>query len=544
MAVEAKGKSVTDSPIETPISLSFKAPPKEEGGYPCDFVSPPPDVLPSECSVCLQILRQPHLISCCGHNYCKTCIEPVQKQKRPCPLCNEPKFTVLHNKGLERSLNELTVCCTHRTIGCEWTGELGKFEVHLNENPDSENQLVGCAHVTLECIHRCGGLFKRHSIDSHHSNFCPQRPYSCDYCREYSSIQAEVVYRHWPVCKNYPLSCPHHCTVYAIERQHLDHHLNTECPLKVVECEFHYAGCDVELPRKDMPAHVADNLAQHVSLLATSNHKLTEELIEKDEVISKMNERMETQFRDIREEHRREVDELRKENTVLKDELKKMMEVVTDMKKSLNRRISQVVDIEAQQEEESKKGDETLEQQISELKRQLEENRVSLSTQCHSVQAYVGLFPTEFTMHNFEDSRTRNLDWQSPSFYSHLQGYKIRLIVYVNGQGTAKGTHVSVYACLMQGEFDNHLSWPFRGEITIQLLNQLADRNHATGMVRFTERTPDVYTCRVNCDERAEKGWGQLKFIAHADLGYNSVKNRQYLKDDCLQFRITRVKLI
>ena len=332
--------------------------------------------------------------------------------------------------------------------------------------------------------------------------------------------------------------------MYAIERQHLDHHLNTDCPLKVIECEFHYAGCEVALPRKDMPAHVADNLARHVSLLAASNQKLTEDLIEKDEIVSKMNEEMRTQFEEVRADHRREVDELRAENAALRDDLKQIKEIVADMKKSLNRKISRVVDIEAKQEEESKRGDETLEEQISDLRRQLEENRVVLATQCHSVQAYIGLFPTEFTMHDFEDSRTHNLVWQSPSFSSHLQGYKIRLVVYINGLGTGKGTHVSVYACLLRGEFDDRLLWPFRGEVTIQLLNQLADRNHATGMIRFTERTPDMYTGRVNCEERTENGWGQQKFIAHADLGYNSIKNRQYLKDDCLRFRITAVKLI
>lgn len=540
----AKGKCSTDSPIETPVSLSFKAPPKEEGGYPCEFVTSPPDLLPSECSVCLQIFREPHLISCCGHNYCRTCIGPVQKQNRPCPLCNEPNFTVLHNKGLQRSLNELTVRCVHRSAGCEWTGELGQFETHLNETPDPENQLTGCEYVTLECIHRCGGLFPRHSVDNHQTNFCPQRPFSCAYCQEYSSIHADVVYRHWPVCKKYPLSCPNHCTVYAIERQHLDHHLNTECPLKVIECEFQYAGCEVALPRKDMPAHTADNLARHVSLLASTNQKLTEDLIEKDEVVSRMSEEMRTRFEEVRAEHRREVDELKAENATLKDDLKQMKEVVAGMKHSLNRRISQVVDIEVKQKEESKRGDETLEQQISDLRRQLEENRVVLATQCHSVQAFIGLFPTEFSMPDFEDKRTHNLPWQSPSFYSHLQGYKVRLVVCVNGLGAGKGTHVSVYACLLRGEFDDRLQWPFRAEVTIQLLNQLADRNHATGTIHFTERTPDVYTSRVSCDERAENGWGQQKFIAHADLGYNSIKNRQYLKDDRLRFRITSVKLI
>ena len=532
-----------NSPVEQPKSMLFKAPPKEQGGYPCEFVKQPPELVSSECSICLQILREPHLISCCGHNYCRYCIGLVQKEGGPCPLCNEPGFTVLHNKGLQRALNELQVRCVHRGSGCEWTGELGKLEEHLNESPDADNQLQGCEFVQLECVHGCGGIFYRSAIQKHQSDLCPQRPYSCDYCRDYSSIHADVVYRHWQVCKCYPLSCPNHCMVYAIERQHLEHHLNTECPLKEIECEFHYAGCEVKLLRKDMPAHLAEEHVQHASLLATMNQRFVEELLEKDKQISKLNEEMQIHSALIREEGRHEIDELREENIILKQEVAALKAEVACLKQSLSQEISQVRNIEAKQEVESKKGDESLEQQIAQLQHQLEQSKLSQMRQCYAVQAYIGLFPIEFTLENYEQYTKTNADWQSPPFYSHLQGYKICLIVNPNGHSTARGTHVSVYTCLMQGEFDHQLQWPFRGEITIQLLNQLGDKNHATGTIRFTDRTPDMYTCRVTDAERAEKGWGQQKFIAHTDLSFNFVKNRQYLKDDCLCFRMTGIKL-
>ena len=40
-----------------------------------------------------------------------------------------------------------------------------------------------------------------------------------------------------------------------------------------------------------------------------------------------------------------------------------------------------------------------------------------------------------------------------------------------------------------------------------------------------------------------EEGWGLKRFIGHSELSYNSVKNRQYLKDDRLCFRLTKVCL-
>ena len=66
---------------------------RKMGIYECEFVEHPPKHLQSECPICLQILREPHLISCCGHSYCEACIERVGKDGKPCPLCNEPGFT-------------------------------------------------------------------------------------------------------------------------------------------------------------------------------------------------------------------------------------------------------------------------------------------------------------------------------------------------------------------------------------------------------------------------------------------------------------------
>ena len=49
-----------------------------------------------------------------------------------------------------------------------------------------------------------------------------------------------------------------------------------------------------------------------------------------------------------------------------------------------------------------------------------------------------------------------------------------------NGEGDGEGTHITVGTCLMRGEFDSQLKWPFRGTVTIQLVNQLEDKEHHT----------------------------------------------------------------
>ena len=106
-----------------------------------------------------------------------------------------------------------------------------------------------------------------------------------------------------------------------------------------------------------------------------------------------------------------------------------------------------------------------------------------------------------------------------------------------NGVGEGKGTHVSVGAHLMKGENDDLLTWPFTGMITVELLNQLEDKNHYSMTMTFP---PNEEAGRqVVYEERPSKGWGMQKYIPHSALGYNAAKNCRYLRNDCLYLRIS-----
>ena len=57
----------------------------------------------------------------------------------------------------------------------------------------------------------------------------------------------------------------------------------------------------------------------------------------------------------------------------------------------------------------------------------------------------------------------------------------------------AKGGRLAVCACLMKGENDDTLEWPFREEVTIQLLNQRDDAGiHREHRISFNETKPSV----------------------------------------------------
>jgi TNF receptor-associated factor 4 len=139
-------------------------------------------------------------------------------------------------------------------------------------------------------------------------------------------------------------------------------------------------------------------------------------------------------------------------------------------------------------------------------------------------------------MSGFAKVKDEGNSWYSPGFYTSPGGYKMCLRVYVNGDGD--GTHVSCYIYLMSGEYDDILEWPFHGKVTIQLLNQLKDKNHHKMVVHFVSSTPLECKSRVFGGKLAE-GWGKPRFISHSQLDVNPSLNCQYLKDDTLYFRVS-----
>jgi TNF receptor-associated factor 4 len=112
--------------------------------------------------------------------------------------------------------------------------------------------------------------------------------------------------------------------------------------------------------------------------------------------------------------------------------------------------------------------------------------------------------------------------------------------VDANGEGddTNATRFVSVYIYIMKGDNDDYLPWPFTGKVTIKLLNQLEDKNHLSRSMKFTSDI-DIVSQRVVHEERSSTGWGISKYISHSDLGHNTSKNCQYLKDDRLHFKIS-----
>lgn len=145
-----------------------------------DFVEKPPRQLALECPICMGILYNPHLVSCCGYHFCDECLEKVKEEDKPCPMC-KGTFTSLLNKSLQREINQLSVRCPNgnnkdRGGQCEWTGELGYLEEHLNIG----QRFGDCQCLVTECVYGCGHSDTRGYLVGHEQTQCPKRPFSCD----------------------------------------------------------------------------------------------------------------------------------------------------------------------------------------------------------------------------------------------------------------------------------------------------------------------------------------------------------------------------
>ena len=176
---------------------------------------------------------------------------------------------------------------------------------------------------------------------------------------------------------------------------------------------------------------------------------------------------------------------------------------------------------------------ETVNKQQKEMKAMKEEQRAMKEDMIHTQG------PCVFKMPNFNQQKASKQEWYSPPFYLRPGSYKMCICVDASGISGGEGTHILVSIYLMRGKNDDKLSWPFRGKVTITLLNQLKDKNHHTETLTYPEDKDDRANRKVIDAERSPVGYGMPKFISHDQLGYVARRKHQYLKDDCLFFRVT-----
>ena len=183
---------------------------------------------------------------------------------------------------------------------------------------------------------------------------------------------------------------------------------------------------------------------------------------------------------------------------------------------------------------------------IMQIKQQL--NTLVSEKQATAVKQLPATTPSyTFKMANFSQYKESGEVFDSPPFYTH-QGYQMRVQICANGFGIGAGTHVSVVLWVIEGENDDHLPWPFKATTTITLLNQLQGQGHHIQDIlayryhgQYLERQLSGSYSAVTFERNLRGQHGQYhpgRYCSHEKLGHNEATNCQYLKDDCLYFRV------
>ena len=127
---------------------------------------------------------------------------------------------------------------------------------------------------------------------------------------------------------------------------------------------------------------------------------------------------------------------------------------------------------------------------------------------------------------------TKNITLYSPPFYTTGKngGYKMCLFLYLDGDGSGKGTHLSFYIAVMRGEHDGQLIWPFQQEVTLTL----EDQNHQQhNIVHCFKPDPAEYNASFQRPSPHSEMNVAFGFPQFAPL--TVLDNPLYVKDDVLR---------
>ena len=554
------------------------------GGYDNDFVEQPADDL--LCKICQYPPRTPILTVCCGHNFCTTCLQRYRLSKvidhASCPYCRTPQFQTMPDKRTERYVLNLKVFCLHKDRGCNWIGELRSVDKHVSEKSSIN---VGCPYTELPCSNGCGVVMQRRLMEGHLKSECELREVNCNYCST-TGIFRWIFGSHQEECLNYPVECPNHCEVGHVRREEMGEHLE-ECPLAIVECPYAVVGCESVVRRKEQMKHVMRSVGEHMEYNKNAILYMKNELESVKEDSQNTKDKLDAKERELQsvkkdlevtknrlDAREQELEDIKKDLRSTWERSNFMEQAIINIKRDLQERLKASQDIQAhlkmvitekdremaEMRKNTAENIHTLNEMLQKLQNRVEDTEKSLRHQLNvTAPLFESVFgskwcmelnslasssnhtlPVVFKLTDFEKYKKNSGIWDSPAFYTEGGGYQMYLKVFPNGFNTvgAHGSHVSVWVPLMKGDHDDHLSWPVKGTLMVQLLNQISDDNHSDPVPFYFDGT-SAHCQRVTTSRAVSRsGLWAFQFIPHKKLPYDSDRKCQYLKDDCVFFKV------
>ena len=489
------------------------------GGYSYCFVDgdPPNKYI---CHICTLPARDPHQVTCCYNIYCSVCLQTLKVKGQNgfiCPTCRQPLEGNHFKDGrADREIRCLEVYCNNRMgKGCPWMGTVANIESHLTE----------CPFDVVKCTNDCGAELKRSKLETHLTNRCPKRIVECQYCK---SIGVHIIVtskQHLDKCTYYPVKCTNKDCSLKFPRCEMLLHTET-CAKTLVSCEYCSIGCFKKITRENLEKHNEESMKDHllmavkeVGSLRADVKMLKEKTIDIDDL-----RRAFASMASIESVHG-----LATRLISFQGQSKSIQAQVTNLQAKVTR----------DQEERT-----TMQRTVQSIRGQTANLKLVQSQHCKAIESLTvsaqqiknKVHTHVFKLSGFTDKRDSKKPWYSPTFYTSSGGYMMALRVDVSGDASNE-SFMGCYICLMAGEYDHALEWPFSGVATIELLNQLEDKNHKTYQLVFDNALPQSCRERVY-GKTSTLGWGLSEFIAHSELA-DRFTSSQYLCDDKLYFRVT-----
>ncbi|XP_027506182.1 TNF receptor-associated factor 1 isoform X2 [Corapipo altera] len=446
------------------------------------------------CSNCNNVLKKA-LQTLCGHRNNKNAICQKCKEEDPNILSEESLLAeerAFGDAAINKEISELKVHCV--TLGCSWSGIMRDFEEHQSL----------CEYALIPCHTGCGHMVMRKKLADHLENGCVNNVMVCQQCqRSLSSTEYQE----------------HSCEDNFCKEQK---HVQTETASKEKSlstpsankdgCPFSEVGCSFRGGKEKMKEHEKSAVGAHMLLLLQHMRQLEGTLCS-DAKAELNGNRAGKSISSLQiptgldvsgdlevdclpgssvSEDESVLQQLMREKVI--SELENKLHVFENIVAVLNKEVeSSHMEIMAfrRQSELDQNIIRGLELKIAELHRCLTQKDAGLSSLHKSLvfseqASYDGIFLWKITDvgRKLQDSVTgRTVGLYSPAFYTAKYGYKVCLRVYLNGDGTGKGTHMSLFFVVMKGDYDALLPWPFRHKVTFMLLDQ-NNREHVIDAFR------------------------------------------------------------
>ena len=174
-----------------------------------------------------------------------------------------------------------------------------------------------------------------------------------------------------------------------------------------------------------------------------------------------------------------------------------------------------------------------LKKELETLQREFEEKMVMVKRESSDFPSMFIWKIDEFSKHLREAKAGEKTLVESAPFYTEKYGYKMNVRIRPNGSPAAKGKYLSVYICVMGGQYDAILPWPFKRKVKFTLIDQQEDTDKSINV--FEEIIPDN---DPECYARPKTKYNSSAHGIPSFISHTKLESRRYVLNDTLFIQV------